>query len=219
MSKLRFTISMSLDGYVAGPNQSIKEPLGVGGERLHDWVVPLAEWRTMHGKSGGETNASSAVVQESVANLGATIMGRNMFGGHPGPWDATNPWKGWWGNNPPFHHPVFVLTHHPREPLKLEGGTTFTFVTTGIEDALDQARRAAGGKDVHLSGGAKAAQQYLAAGLVDEMEVNLAPILLGGGERLFDRIGDDLHGLELVRTVATPRVVHLKFQTRSAGAR
>ena len=218
MSKLRFRISMSLDGYVAGPNQSIKEPLGVGGEQLHDWIVPLAEWRTMHGKAGGETNASSAVVQESNANLGATIMGRNMFGGHPGPWDPTNPWKGWWGNNPPFHHPVFVITHHPREPLTLEGGTTFTFVTTGIEDALGQARKAARGKDVQLSGGAKVAQQYLAAGLVDEMEINLVPIFLGGGERLFDRTGDDLHGLELVRTVATPQVVHLKFERGSKGA-
>ena len=218
MSKLRFGISMSLDGYVAGPNQSIKEPLGVGGEGLHDWVVPLAEWRAMHGKPGGETNASSAVFQESFANLGATIMGRNMFGGHPGPWDATSPWKGWWGKNPPFHHPVFVVTHHPREPLKLEGGTTFTFVTTGIEDALDQARGAAGGKDVHLGGGAKIAQQYLAAGLVDEMEINLVPIFLGGGERLFDGIGDDLHRLEVVRTVATPKVVHLKFERRSKRA-
>jgi len=202
---------MSLDGYVAGPNQSIKEPLGVGGERLHDWVVPLAEWRSAHGKSGGETNASSAVLQESLANLGATIMGRNMFGGHPGPWDPAKPWHGWWGKNPPFHHPVFVLTHHPREPLELEGGTTFTFVTTGMEDALEQARRAARGKDIQLSGGANVAQQYLRAGLVDEMEINLAPTLLGSGERLFEGVGDNLHGLELVRTVAAPQVTHLKF--------
>jgi dihydrofolate reductase len=214
MSKLRFSISMSLDGYVAGPNQSVKEPLGVGGEGLHDWVVALSDWQRMHGKSGGETNASSGVFRESFANLGATIMGRNMFGGHPGPWDAKSPWQGWWGKNPPFHHPVFVITHHPREPLTLEGGTTFTFVTTGIEDALDQARSAAKGKDVHLGGGAKVAQQYLAAGLVDEMEINLAPILLGGGERLFDRTGTDLHGLELVRTVATPKVVHIKLDRR-----
>lgn len=212
MSRLRFRISMSLDGYVAGPNQGIKDPLGVGGERLHEWVIPLAEWRTVHGKSGGETNASSAVVQESVANLGATIMGRNMFGGHPGPWNPAKPWQGWWGKNPPFHHPVFVLTHHPREPLELEGGTTFTFVTTGIEDALEQARRAAKGKDIQLSGGANIAQQYLRAGLVDEMEINLAPTLLGGGERLFEGIGDNLHGLELVRTVAAPKVTHLKFE-------
>ena len=214
MSRLRFGISMSLDGYVAGPNQSIKEPLGVGGEGLHDWVVRLADWKRMHGKSGGETNASSAVFQESVANLGATIMGRNMFGGHPGPWDPAKPWQGWWGKNPPFHHPVFVLTHHSREPLELEGGTTFTFITTGIEDALEQARKAAKGKDIHLSGGAKAAQQYLAAGLVDEMELHLVPILLGGGERLFDDVGSDLHGLELVRTVAAADVTHLKYARR-----
>jgi dihydrofolate reductase len=218
MSKLRFGISMSLDGFVAGPHQSVKEPLGVGGERLHDWVVPLAQWRAMHGRSGGEVNDSSAVVDESVSNVGATIMGRNMFGGHPGPWDAARPWQGWWGNDPPFHHPVFVLTHHAREPLKLQGGTTFTFVTTGIEDALAQARRAAAGKDISLAGGAKAGQQYLAAGLVDEMEIHLVPILLGGGERLFDGVGDDLHGLELVRTVAAPNVTHLKYVRRPKGA-
>jgi dihydrofolate reductase len=211
MSKLRFTISMSLDGFVAGPNQSIKDPLGVGGEGLHEWVVALASWRGRHGLEGGEVNESSAVVEESTANIGATIMGRNMFGGHPGPWKPTAPWTGWWGKNPPFHHPVFVLTHYPREPLVTEGGTTFTFVTDGIESALDQARRAAGSKDITLAGGAKAAQQYLAAGLVDEMELHQVPMLLGGGERLFDGIGADLHGLELVRTVATPRVTHLKF--------
>jgi dihydrofolate reductase len=141
-------------------------------------------------------------------------MGRNMFGGHPGPWDAKNPWNGWWGVNPPFHHPVFVLTHYTREPLELEGGTTFTFVTDGIEAALEQARRAAGDKDVSLAGGASAAQQYLAAGLVDEMEINLVPTLLGSGERLFNGVGDDLHGLELVRTVAAPKVTHLKFARR-----
>jgi dihydrofolate reductase len=214
VSKLRFTISMSLDGFVAGPNQSVQEPLGIGGESLHEWVVPLAQWRAAHGLEGGEVNESSAIVKESVTNIGATVMGRNMFGGHPGPWDAKKPWTGWWGSNPPFHHPVFVLTHHARAPLELEGGTTFSFVTGGIEAALEQARRAAGGKDVSLAGGAKAAQQYLVAGLVDEMEINLAPILLGGGERLFDRVGADLHGLQLVRAVATPKVTHLKFARR-----
>lgn len=211
MSRLRFKISMSFDGFVAGPDQSVKNPLGIGGERLHEWVVPLAVWRRVHDMPGGEDNESSRVVEESVANIGATIMGRNMFGGHPGPWSDQEPWKGWWGNNPPFHHPVFVLTHHARKPLQLEGGTTFTFVTDGIESALRQARLAANGKDITLAGGAKAAQQYLGAGLVDEMEISMVPILLGSGERLFERLGDDLHGLKLVRTVATPQVTHLKF--------
>jgi dihydrofolate reductase len=214
VSKLRFRISMSLDGFVAGPDQSVENPLGMGGERLHEWVVPLAAWREAHGLPGGEVNESARVVEESQANIGATIMGRNMFGGHPGPWNSERPWTGWWGKNPPFHHPVFVLTHHAREPLELEGGTTFTFVTGGIEAALEQARRAADGKDVALAGGASAAQQYLAAGRVDEMEINLVPTLLGSGERLFEGLGDDLHGLELVRTVATPRVTHLKFARR-----
>ena len=214
MSKLRLKISMSLDGFVAGPSQSLENPLGIGGMRLHEWVVPLAAWRSMHGQQGGEANASTKVVEESLANIGATIMGRNMFGGHPGPWDAKQPWNGWWGGNPPFHHPVFVLTHHEREPLRLEDANTFTFVTDGIESGLERARGAAGGKDVSLAGGAKAAQQYLAAGLVDEMEIHLVPTLLGGGERLFERIGDDLHGLELVRTVAAPNVTHLKFARR-----
>jgi dihydrofolate reductase len=208
--KVRFKIAMSLDGYTAGPEQSTENPLGIGGHRLHEWVFPLAVWRATHGLEGGEVNESTRVVEESLANIGATIMGRNMFGGHPGPWNAKKPWNGWWGDNPPYHHPVFVLTHHPRPPLTLEGGNTFTFVTDGIRAALEQARRAARGKDVSLAGGASVAQQYLCAGLVDEMEIHLVPALLGAGERLFEGISD-LGGLRLVRTVAAPNVTHLKF--------
>lgn len=211
MSRLRFGISLSLDGFIAGPDQGLDNPLGIGGERLHEWALPLAAWRAPHGLEGGEINESTPVFEEALANIGATIMGRNMFGGYPGPWDEKNPWDGWWGRNPPFHHPVFVLTHHAREPLALDGGTTFHFVTAGIESALERARQAAGGKDVALAGGAKAAQQYLAAGLVDEMDLHLVPTLLGVGERLFEDVGDTLHGLELVRTVAAPRVTHLKL--------
>jgi dihydrofolate reductase len=213
VSKVRFRISMSLDGFVAGPSQSVDNPVGIGGMRLHQWVFPLRAWRAMHGLEGGEVNQSNRVVEESPANIGATVMGRNMFGGGPGPWDDSKPWTGWWGANPPFHHSVFVLTHHRRERLELEGGTTFTFVTGGITSALEQARRAAGGKDVSLAGGANAAQQYLTAGLVDEMEISLVPTLLGSGERLFHDV-DDLHGLELVRTVPAPDVTHLKFARR-----
>src|SRR6185312_11283428 len=189
---------MSLDGYVAGPQQSVENPLGIGGERLHSWAFELAAWRAPHGLTGGAVNESSAVVE------------RHMFGGHPGAWKSENPWNGWWGTEPPFHHPVFVLTHHAREPLRLKG-TTFTFVTDGIESALDQAQRAANGKDVALAGGASAAQQYLEAGLVDEMDLSVAPVLLGGGERLFDNVGDDLHGLSLVDVVGAPGVAHLRF--------
>jgi dihydrofolate reductase len=210
MSKLRFRISMSLDGFTAGPNQSVENPLGEGGMRLHEWVFPLAAWREPHDLDKGIVNESNAVVEESLANIGATIMGRNMFGGHPGDWNKNHPWNGWWGESPPFHHPVFVITHHPREKLTLEAGNSFTFVTDGIESALEQATRAAAGKDIALAGGASAAQQYLKAGLVDEMEINLVPILLGSGERLFEGVSD-LKGLELVRTIATPNVVHLKF--------
>jgi dihydrofolate reductase len=211
MSKLRLKISMSLDGFVAGPEQSVKNPLGIGGMRLHEWVIGLRSWRSAHGLEGGETGESDAVVAASTRNIGATIMGRNMFGGHPGPWNPSDPWKGWWGDDPPFHHPVFVLTHHPREPLRLEGGNIFIFVTDGIESALEKARAAAGDQDISLAGGAKAAQQFLNAGLVDEMDIHLAPVLLGRGERLFEGTGDDLHGLRLVRTIAAPDVVHLKF--------
>jgi len=214
LARLRVKISMSLDGFVAGPRQSVDNPLGIGGMRLHEWVFPLTVWRAMQGLPGGEVNESTPVVEDSLSNIGATVMGRNMFGGHPGPWDSKQPWQGWWGANPPFHHPVFVLTHHARPPLELEGGTSFTFVTDGIRPALERATRAAGGRDVSLAGGASAARQYLAAGLVDEMEIHLVPTLLGGGERLFDEAGDDLHGLELVRTVAAPKVTHLKFARR-----
>ncbi len=205
---------MSLDGFVAGPNQSVDHPLGIGGLQLHEWVFGLAAWRAMHGHEGGAVDASTPIVLDSVANVGATIMGRNMFGGHPGPWNPVNPWNGWWGANPPFHHPVFVLTHPPRARLVLEGGTTFAFVTDGIESALARALDAAGGKDVALAGGAKAAQQYLAAGLVDEMTISLVPVLLGSGERLFENVGDDLHGMALVRTVPSHNVTHLQFARR-----
>jgi dihydrofolate reductase len=213
VAKLRFRIAMSLDGYTAGPKQSVKNPLGIGGTRLHDWAFPLAAWRAPHGLEGGKVDESTPVVEEVQANLGATIMGRNMFGGHPGPWKATNPWNGWWGTNPPFHHPVFVVTHHARSPLALEGGTVFTFVTDGIAAAYELARRAAGGRDVALAGGANLARQYLGAGLIDEMQIHLVPTLLGAGERLFEGV-KDLSGLELVRTVAAPNVTHLKFARR-----
>ena len=211
MSKLQLAIAMSLDGYVAGPSQSVENPLGVGGERLHDWAVELEAWRAAHGLEGGEVNPSAEVIKERLARIGATIMGRNMFGGHPGPWNPDEPWNGWWGDDPPFHHAVFVLTHHPREPLVCEGGTTFTFVTEGIDSALAQARDAAGGKDVLLSGGAAAGREYLVADLVDEMEINLVPIFLGDGERLFEGLGAGNPKLKHVRTVEAPGVTHLKF--------
>ena len=207
---MRLRIAISLDGYAAGPNQSVNDPLGEGGEQLHEWIFPLAAWRGPHGMKGGKVDESTPVVEELLSNVGATIMGRKMFGGHPGPWNTAKPWNGWWGSNPPFHHPVFVLTHHQREPLIMEGGTTFTFVTEGIERAYEQARRVADGKDVALAGGAAVAREYLNAGLVDEMQLHLVPILLGGGERLFDGV-NDLRGLGLVRTVAAPNVTHLKF--------
>jgi dihydrofolate reductase len=204
---------MSLDGYTAGPEQSVKNPLGIGGEQLHEWAFPLAAWRKPHGLRGGKVNQSSPVMEELLANLGATIMGRNMFGGHPGAWDPDNPWNGWWGDNPPFHHPVFVLTHHPRPPLELKGGTRFIFVTDGIRSACDQAIRAAKGRDVALAGGADVARQYLNAGLVDEMVLHVVPTLLGSGDRLFDGV-TDLKGLRPVQTVAAPDVTHLKFARR-----
>ncbi|HEX4186374.1 MAG TPA: dihydrofolate reductase family protein [Solirubrobacteraceae bacterium] len=212
MARLRFQISTSLDGFVAGPDQSEENPLGVGGEQLHEWAFKLAAWREPHGKPGGEVNESTRVVEASRENIGATLMGRNMFGGR-GPW-GDRPWDGWWGDDPPFHMPVFVVTHHARPPLVKQGGTTFTFVTDGIESALEQARAAAGGKDVALGGGASVAQQYLRAGLIDEMQLNVVPVLLGDGERLLEGLaGADLR-LECVAAVAAPGVTHLSYRLR-----
>ena len=210
MSKLRSGITMSLDGYVAGPEQSVENPLGIGGMRLHEWAFALAAWREQHGLEGGEVNPSTAFVEESLANVGAVLMGRNMFGGGRGPW-GDDPWRGWWGDDPPFHVPVFVLTHHERDPLPLEGGTTFTFVTDGIESALEQARGAAGVEDVVIGGGADVIRQYLAAGLVDELSISLTPVLLGGGERLLDGLGDAAIELEQVGAIAAPGVTHLRY--------
>jgi len=211
VAKLRFQIAISVDGFVAGPNPSEEHPLGEGGEQLHEWVVKLAAWREPHGREGGETNASSAVFEESLENIGAVVMGRNMFGGGPGPW-GEDPWRGWWGDEPPFHVPVFVLTHHEREPLELEGGTTFSFVTDGVESALEQAKAVAAGKDVSLGGGAGVAQQCLKAGLVDEMLLNVAPVMLGSGTRLFENLEDADIGLERVQVVDAPDVTHLKYR-------
>jgi dihydrofolate reductase len=210
MSKVRVQISVSLDGYAAGPNESHENPLGEGGEQLHDWMVALKAWRESHGMEGGEVNASTPVVEESVSDVGAEIMGRGKFGPpEGGPW-GDDPWRGWWGDDPPFHKPVFVLTHHEREPLTLSD-TTFTFVTDGIESALAQAKEAAGDEDVLLGGGADSINQYLAAGLVDEIELHVAPVLLGGGKRIFAGAGPDLR-LEELRAVEGPGVAHLKYR-------
>jgi len=207
VSKLKLTITMSIDGYVAGPDQSPEQPLGAGGENLHDWLVPLKAFRESHGHEGGEVNASTPFAEGILAGAGATIMGRNMFGGGPGPWAES--WRGWWGDDPPYHHPVFVLTHHPRGPVEMDGGTTFHFVTDGIESALERARAAAGDKDVSLGGGASVAQQYLASGLLDELVVSVVPRLLGGGARLFENLGDAR--LEQVESVDAPGVTHIRY--------
>jgi dihydrofolate reductase len=210
VSQVRCQISMSLDGYVAGPDQSEENPLGVGGEQLHDWVVALAAWRESHGREGGEVNASSAVIEEAVANVGATVMGRGMFGGRGG-WDE-HPWDGWWGEDPPFHTPVFVVTHHEREPLEMQGATTFHFVTDGVESAVAQAREAAGNKDVTIGGGASVIQQCLHAGLLDELTMNVVPVVLGGGARLLDGLGDAGLSLGCIRTIEAPGVTHLTYR-------
>jgi len=211
VAKLRVNITMSLDGYVAGPEQSLEDPLGKGGEALHTWMVVTRSFREQHGSGeGGTTGLDDERAAAWNENVGAGIMGRNMFGPVRGPW-GDDDWRGWWGDNPPYHYPVFVLTHHARPPLEMEGGTTFHFVTDGIEAALERASAAAAGKDVIIGGGASTAQQYLRAGLVDELEVHVSPVLLGGGERLFDDIGGGTAGLELVDLVASPAVAHYRF--------
>jgi dihydrofolate reductase len=208
VGKLTFEISMSLDGFVAGPDPSDEHPLGVGGERLHEWGVETAAWREAHGLEGGERNADSEVLERSIARAGAAIIGKRMFGGGDGPW-GEDPWEGWWGDEPPFAHPVFVLTHHEREPL-VKGQTTFTFVE-GIENALEQAREAAGeDREVVIGGGANVAQQYMRAGLLDELQIHLVPVLLGGGISLFE--GVEGLALEPAGAVASPAVTHLSYR-------
>jgi dihydrofolate reductase len=208
MGNVTSQLSISVDGYVAGPRQSVDNPIGEGGMRLHEWAFATAAWRAQQGMSGGEHNADSEVIEELFRNNGAYIMGRGMFGGGSGPWDDS--WRGWWGEDPPFHAPVFVLTHHPRPPLEMEGGTVFTFVTDGIESALRQAQAAAGDKDVAIGGGAYTVNQFLAAGLLDELHLHVVPVVLGAGERLFANVGDPK--LEPVSVVASPAVTHIKYR-------
>jgi dihydrofolate reductase len=215
VSRLRSHIAISADGYVAGPNQSEENPLGEGGEDLHGWVTSLATWRESHGLQGGEVNANTQIVDEAMENVGAGVMGRNMFGPPAGGDWGDGQWKGWWGDDPPYHNDVYVLTHHSRESVEMEGGTTFHFVTDGIEPALERARRSAGDQDVRLWGGAEAINQYLAAGLLDELELHIVPVLLGGGAQLFEGLGDAGVRLEQVRAVEAPGVTHVKYRVLS----
>ena len=214
MARLTCDISMSLDGYVAGPSQTLEQPLGEGGERLHEWAVRLKSFRERHGMPGGETGPDDDLVNEWQDASGAVVMGRRMFSGGAGPWADDPNADGWWVDDPPFHVPVFVLAHHPRDTVVKEGGTSFTFVTQGIEAALEQARTAADGKDVHLGGGATAVQQYLNAGLLDELNIHLVPVLLGnGGVRLLD--GLEPTELELTRVIESDAVTHLRYHRRA----
>jgi dihydrofolate reductase len=212
VARLIFDITMSLDGFVAGPNQTLEEPLGQGGEALHDWAVATEAWRERHGVEGGVGNPDSEIVAESLARQGALVMGRRMFSGGEGPWEDDPNADGWWGDDPPFHVPMFVLTHHPRDPVEKEGGTTYTFVTDGIESALAQAREAAGDKDAVVVGGANVVQQYLAAGLVDEFQIHVAPVLLGSGVRLLDQLGSTPPAVEVTRAIESPGVTHVTYR-------
>lgn len=208
MAMVKCQISVSLDGFAAGPNQSLENPIGEGGLRLHEWVFETASWRALAGMEGGVHNADSEVVDEVNQNIGAYIMGRNMFSPGRGAWDPA--WTGWWGDDPPYHTPVFVLTHHAREAVPMRGGTTFHFVTDGIRTALGQAKEAAGNRDVSIAGGASTIRQYLKAGLLDELYLHIAPVLLGAGERLLEDVGDPR--LEPVKVVASPTVTHIKYR-------
>jgi dihydrofolate reductase len=211
MPKLRVhSLAVSLDGYAAGPDQDVDHPLGVGGERLHEWVFETRFGRRMIGGDGGSEGVDDEFLARGDVGIGATVMGRNMFGPIRGPWDG-EAWKGWWGDNPPYHHPVFVLTHHARPPVTMEGGTTFHFVTDGIEAALERAFAAADGQDVRLGGGTATVQQYLRAGLVDELHVAIVPILLGSGERLFDDLDGAVGRYECVELVSSPSVAHVRL--------
>jgi dihydrofolate reductase len=213
MTKLRLDITMSLDGFVAGPTQTLEHPLGENGERLHEWAFAAVSWRESHGLSGGESNVDSDVIQESLDATGAVVMGRKMFSGGHGPWAEDPRADGWWGDDPPFHVPVFVLTHHPRETLVMKGGTSFTFVADGIEAAVAQAREVAGGKDVLAAGGGSLAQQCLAAGLLNELQIHVVPLLLGDGVRLFGQL-DPVVDLEATRVIESPTVTHLRYRVK-----
>jgi len=213
MGKVFADISMSVDGFIAGPKPTLKDPLGQGGERLHDWVVKLAAWRKSHGKPGGEINSNSAIMEEVLARTGgAVIMGRKMYSNGKGSWEDDPKADGWWGDNPPFHCPVFVLTHHGRKPLQKQGGTTFIFVTDGVESALSQAKATARGKDISIAGGANIIQQFIKAGHVDDLQIHLVPTLLGGGTRLLENLGNAK--LEKIRVVDSPEVTHIKFKIK-----
>jgi dihydrofolate reductase len=212
MGKLVCDISVSLDGFVAGPNATLEEPLGRDGERLHDWIVGLAAWRKRHGLEGGEENGDAEVVDEAQRVTGAFLMGRKMFSGGSGPWEDDPNANGWWGDDPPFRVPVFVLTHHEREPETKQGGTSYTFVTDGLESALEQARAVAGDEDVYIAGGASIVQQALRAGLLDELQLHVAPLLLGDGTRLLDNLGPESVQLEATRVIESPKVTHLRYR-------
>jgi len=215
MSKLRVqSFAVSIDGYGAGPNQNLQNPLGVRGPELMEWFFPTRLWRKMQDLGEGETGTDNAVAEQGFANIGAWILGRNMFGPVRGPWPDDS-WRGWWGEEPPYHTPVFVLTHYPRAPLKMKGGTEFRFVTDGIQAALEEARAAAGGRDVRLGGGVATIRQYLQARLIDELHLALGPVLMGSGEPLWQ--GIDLHalGYECAKSVAGERATHVFLRKRA----
>jgi len=213
MAKVTAEISMSLDGFVAGPNQTLEDPLGAGGEQLHEWAVRTKTFRELHGQEGGDTDSDDEICAASVPAIGAIVMGRKMFSGGEGAWADDPNANGWWGDDPPFHKPVFVVTHHEREPYVV-ADMTFTFVTDGVERAVELAREAAGELEVGISGGASAIQQALDAGLVDELRIHLVPLLLGGGVRLFDEADGRAQRLEQTSLQESPTgVVHLTFRT------